>query len=405
MNLGINYDRINNYEKASFFLQKSMQIYIDLFGENDYWVAKAYNNIGNLYTSMSNNDKALDYYNKCVTIRLSLFGEDNLELAKTYKNIGNIYYEKKLYNKAFEFFEKSLKIHKKMIGNKHNEIAELYSFFGDIYHDKDILDTALIYYQKAICADMYNFNDTINLFHNPILEKYLELSILPKLFNIKGDILFAIASDELWLKKMQKNKKEVLENSLHNFLIFDTIFSYKRKFANKQLDKLFLGTNTLNTYQKAINVCKSIINISKDSNEINKYNELMFYFSERTKSMVLLEALSNKEAQKFAGIPDSLLKKEQKLQSSIVFLKKEIEESFEDSIKSAYLNNKLFETNRSYDSLIVNFEKNYSKYHELKYNTKTASVKEIQNLLDKETAFISYFVSENTIVRFLITNN
>ncbi len=117
---------------------------------------------------------------------------------------------------------------------------------------------------------------------------------------------------------------------------------------------------------------------------------------------MLLEALAGAEAQKFAGIPDTLLTKEHKLQIDIALYKKILAEQ-PDSAKEILFKDKLFKANRQYDELITDFENNYPEYFELKYNRKPASVNEIQKILDDKTAIISYFTGDSTITIFTIT--
>jgi CHAT domain-containing protein len=51
------------------------------------------------------------------------------------------------------------------------------------------------------------------------------------------------------------------------------------------------------------------------------------------------------------------------------------------------------------------FEKQFPEYHNLKYNNKPATAKDIQNLLDKKTAMISYFIGDTTITIFTLTKS
>ena len=133
---------------------------------------------------------------------------------------------------------------------------------------------------------------------------------------------------------------------------------------------------------------------------------LAFYFSEKNKSSVLLEALAGHEAMKFAGIPDSLLQKEHNLKIDIAFYTKKLAEPEQlDSAHITLYQDRLFRINRSIDSLILAFEKQFPEYHNLKYNNKPATTKDIRKLLDRKTALISYFIADTTITIFTLTKN
>ncbi|GAH01065.1 unnamed protein product, partial [marine sediment metagenome] len=136
-------------------------------------------------------------------------------------------------------------------------------------------------------------------------------------------------------------------------------------------DKIAIGEQANKVYKGAVNVCLNLSVSSSSqqtgagSDRISYYNELAFYFSEKNKSSVLLEALAGAEAQKFAGIPDTLLKKEHKLQIDITLYKKILAEQ-PDSAKEIIFRDKLFKANRLYDELITVFEAQYPEYFELK---------------------------------------
>ena len=99
-----------------------------------------------------------------------------------------------------------------------------------------------------------------------------------------------------------------------------------------------------------------------------------------------------------------MLAKEHKLQIDIALYKKILAEQ-PDSAKEILFRDKLFKANRQYDELITVFESQYSEYFELKYNLKPSGVKEIQKILDNETAILSYFTGDSIITIFTITKN
>jgi CHAT domain-containing protein len=163
----------------------------------------------------------------------------------------------------------------------------------------------------------------------------------------------------------------------------------------KQSDKLALGELASKVYEDAINLSITMNN-----------SELAFYFSEKNKSSVLLEALAGQEAQRFAGIPDNLLQKENDLKSKLAFLNQQLANPQNlDSMVVVDFTSRRFYANQSYDSLIRVFETNYPEYFTLKYSTKTASVADIQEIIDNKTAMISYTVSDSLIHIFIITKN
>jgi CHAT domain-containing protein len=210
--------------------------------------------------------------------------------------------------------------------------------------------------------------------------------------------------------KINTTRGDYLKLALRHYQACDTLINQARQSITTKSDKLALGQLANEVYRGAVNVCLNLAASSSSPQtgtvyeSFSYYNELAFYFSEKNKSSVLLEALAGAEAQKFAGIPDTLLKEEHKLQIDIVLYKRILAEQ-PDSAQEILFRDKLFKANRQYDELIAVFESQFPEYFDLKYNFKPAGVQEIQKTLDTETAIISYLTGDSIITIFTITEN
>jgi tetratricopeptide (TPR) repeat protein len=61
------------------------------YGDNNFNLATAYNNIGGVYDNQGKLEYALEMYIKCLNIMKAHYGDNNFNLATTYNNIGNVY--------------------------------------------------------------------------------------------------------------------------------------------------------------------------------------------------------------------------------------------------------------------------------------------------------------------------
>ena len=414
-NIGLVYANKNEYDLALQYYFKALQIYKELLGEKHTSVAKGYMNIGNVYAKKNEFDLALQYYFKSLQITKELLGEKNTDVARTYMNIGNVYYDKNEYDLALQYHFKALQIRKELLGEKHTSIANSYNNIGLVYYDKNEYDLALQYYQKGAASSLRNFNDTVNVYSVPLIKDYLNWYKLLEALHTKAKIFVTLSAvtepDSVFDSLQQKppsgfiniDRVDYLKSALRHYQACDTLINQARQSIITKSDKLALGEQASEVYKGAVNVC---INLSASSrpDSVSYYNEQAFYFSEKNKSSVLLEALAGAGAQKFAGIPDTLLKKEHQLQIDIALYKRILAEQ-PDSAKEILFRDKLFKANRQYDELITVFESQYSEYFELKYNLKPSGVKEIQKILDNETAIISYFTGDSIITIFTITEN
>jgi len=167
-----------------------------------------------------------------------------------------------------------------------------------------------------------------------------------------------------------------------------------------------LADQTTRIYEQAMGALLASFRVRHDE----KPRKMAFQFAEQSKAGILLDALSEAEAKQFAGIPDSLLEKERQLRVDLAFYDKNLtEETLKgedpDSAKIALWQDKVFGLKQHYDALLARFEKDYPDYYNLKYQTQTASVQDVQQMLDNNTALVEYFTGQDSIFIFTITKN
>ncbi len=396
--IGNVYGKKHEYDKALEYYFKSLEIRKELFGEKHYDIAASYSNIGIIYNQQSKYNKALEYHFIGLEMKKELFGEKHVDVADTYDNIGLVYANKLEYSKALEYYYKSLEIKKELLDDKNIAMVGSYNNIGNVYRDLEN-EKALKYYHLAVASNLKNFNDTANITKAPVIKNYINYKYL--LSNLKAKAkIFTDTNFQNNSISYELSYFESLKLALRHYQAADTLISLARKDISTKSDKLALGEQASEIYKGAINVCLDLTGFENLSGL--DYAELAFYFSEKNKSSVLLEALAGSEALNFAGIPDNLLELEHKLSIDIANYKNLKNNAENDSLANDW-NSRLFNTQRSYDSLIVVFETQYPDYYNLKYNNSPATVKEISNLLDKKTAMLSYFVGDSTITIFAIS--
>ncbi len=434
----------SEFEKALEYYLISLAMYKEAIGEKNNSVANSYNNLGNVYGLLSQYDKALESYLKCLELKSELITEQNIGMATLYENIGYAYSDQKDYDNALEYTLKGLKIESDLLGEKHVNVGYCYINLGNVYKEKHNYDKALdcylksrgilsqlfdkkqqgvvyadyniasaytylsdnykalLYYQKGIASFLPTFNDTVNVCTIPKFSENTNWYLL--LEGLQGKALI-LADTAKTLKGITLTTLGRQQVALQHYEACNTLIDLARRKMSKLSDKMALGKEASGIYEGAVGTCLNLAT-SAQPLEAARYKQMAFYYSEKNKSAVLLEALAGQEAQKYAGIPDSLLQAEHKLQTDIAFYNKQLADPDNiDSLKAETYRNRLFNSNSSYDSLIVVFEKKYPKYHELKYNVNTASVKDVKRLIDKKTAMLSYFVGDSSITAYTITKN
>ncbi|MFT5765779.1 MAG: tetratricopeptide (TPR) repeat protein, partial [Saprospiraceae bacterium] len=385
-NIGICYLSKEDPKSSKEFHQKALDIRLKILGGEHPKVASSYSNIGNSLFNEGNYKQAIELHEKALKIRLKALGEEHPEVSDSYNNIGLSFAQLGDFRKAQELYTKSLEIKLKMLGTIHPGVASLYNDLGDLYSKLNNPEKAIDYFSKAKLANNYqkdNFKNVLLIQH---LIKSLEKTGLAHLAVYQKNQTYSVLN----------NARQSFLNSIAAINYQSTTFSpsIKTSLADKANEILY---NSIKTNDLLYQMVDSI-----------HYLIESFSLTERSKGILLYEAMRESEALKITGIPDSLLEKEYELRINITLYDKKRQEksSFqfndEDST-SLKIGSKLFDLNREYESLKQHLETNYPKYYKAKYDLSTISLKEVQNnLLLPNQSLLEYMVGDSSIFIFLV---
>jgi len=389
--IGLVYSRTNP-EKALEYYQNALSDYLELYGKLDERNVTAYINIGLAYRNLALYDEAHDNLEKALAIR-QLLGKGNTQEAFIYTSIGTVYSKQKEREKALEQFEKALKIYKERYGDKHPEIAGIYNLVGNVQQAQGKLMDALYNYQMALMANVSDF-DSRDLYDNPKLENYYDADILLI-------TLFQKSKTFENLHNSSSLKIKDLEMAYASIGLCDDIIDKIRQFRSSESDKVVLGSLAAEVYESAIRISLNMAEISWGK---AIYREKAFYFSDKSKSAVLLAAIADANAKSFAGIPDDLLEQERLFKAQVTYYEQKLAGKPTAGEEVEY-RKELFDWTKNYNDLISSLEELYPTYFNLKHNANIPSVGAIQRKLVEGSALISYFVAENdsVVYAFVIT--
>lgn len=395
------------YDQAIENYKKALDIYLNSVGKEHQNSVRANLEIGNAFMYEEKNMDALKYYNNVLEINYMLVGENHTNTSGAYNNLGGVYYFIGNYDVALNYYEKALKIDKAIYGNDHPNVANSYYNIARVHSEKGHSEKALEYIQYAINSSIINF-DNKDIYTNPKLLNYFDDKDLMWYLNFKGETLEAGF-------KVNANVKG-LDVALHSFVLSDSLIDKIRESYTNKLDQQELAKITTKIYASAVNSAYSLIQlltpqnvkfISKEATyeqKLQEYKERLFYFSEKSKACMLFSSVAKANAKNFGGVPDTLLQKEIKLKSNISQLTQELYMYTDPEIKKQVAK-KLFDSNRAYEELLVSFQKDYPKYHDLKYDVGVVSVKQMQNFLSDSSMMISYLISKEYLYIISITKN
>ncbi len=428
--IGLAYTNNENYQLAAQYLEQGLRLRRKLFGAQSVDVGNSYNNLGRVYAindplqaiiyfnrardiyekqlgatdkrtlrskiniafanrEQGNFNDAIDLLEEVQTTYEQEFGRQNSNVAFVLSIIGRIQKDQEKYDEALYSQQEALQIYLDAYGEKHQEVANTYYLIGEIYLSKEEFKTSLSFYQKAVYANLPGQNPT-DSYDLPSLTNYLNGDVL--LTSLTGK---ALALEYLHYQKTLNVKD--LVSAVDTYIKCDELITnIRRKRLNEQ-DKLRLGNVAKEVYENGIQLS---LNLSEGSFSKKKYLERAFEFCERSKSSVLLEAITESKAKDFAGIPHDLLVLEDSLKDEISYLEQELASSEGEKPEAKDL---LFSYQNSYRDFIGKLEIDYPNYYQLKYNQEIATVGDVQRKLSDRMALISYFIGSEEIFVFTIT--
>ena len=408
LGMGDVYKQQDDFEKARENYNKALNIFQYTVGDYHPVVVECYLGLANLASLRNDYGLALDYYNKVLDINYDLRGEYNKSSSNAYNNIAAIYYYGKTeYVTARSNFQKALDSDRILYGSKHPNVANALYNISQTFNEQGRRETALEYLQRALNASITDFNDE-NIYVNPHLKNYYVENDLFYFLKLKATILQA------GFEKDGNADLKGLKIALDTYYLCDTLVEKIRQSHSSEKDKITLGRDAAKLYKAAVSASYNLYKFTDKFNidqlgkdlDIHKTKKSflkdLFYFSEKNKSAVLSQSLVHSKAKEFGGIPDSLLMEEDSLSRKIAEYKLEIAAK-PDSATELLYREKLFNVNRDYDKLIQYFERNFPKYHKLKYDANIASIDEVRQLLDDSTAIVSYFSTPEKIFSVIVT--
>ncbi|MBW1295856.1 CHAT domain-containing protein [Aquimarina litoralis] len=383
---------LGQYEKALHYSIKSNEIREKLFGKIHPDVATSYLNLGQISFLKEDMKQALSYFKKSERIKVKTLGKDHLDLGKNYFDIGELYLKNKQYDSALYYQNKALKVYKNNVYEKDYRVLRTYCQIGNSYRKKKQLKQAMSYYDMVLDFDK-----------KKSLNKLIENSD----FNTLKALLYAYTGKggvyrDLYFKE---NDINYLKNSIDNYKNADTLAITTRHFLFGYKEKLLVSEAVKKMYGGAIQSTLQLFVINNDPNLLQNAYE----YSEKSRSSVLKDLLQDSNAKSFSGLSPDLIELEKSVKIDKAYYESKVNEQLSnvkiDSTKLFTHQSKLFDISRRQDSLTEVLEKNYPKYHQLKYDNEVISVTEVQQKLDDQTTLLEFFTADSTTYAFTISKS
>lgn len=172
--LGICCYDLMQFNDAKKYYMKALDIWQALFGENSKDVSDAFNNLGLLYSKLDEFEKSKHYFQKALHIKHQLYGKTHIDNAAIYCNLACLYNDQGLYEKAEEFHKRALNIRISIYGETHRDTATSLNNLGSLYSDMGSFNHAEACFLKALSILRLIYGEQ----HSRVATTYCNLGLL-----------------------------------------------------------------------------------------------------------------------------------------------------------------------------------------------------------------------------------
>lgn len=391
-NLSQVYYRKKDYQQAVSCSQKALVVLQKDYPDKDPFDAIiAYNDLANAYTELGEYERALEAIQKALKIYAE-HPEIVKDIEVSWHNLGFIYRRMGKYAEARKYILLALERNREVYGTRHPNIGKAYRHLGFIANKEGKPLDALRHYQQALRMLTDSFPHE-NLLANPSVQKVNAYQDFLLTLRDKGETLRQLAPQD----QHQPYLQAALDTYDAAVGLLDTMraeyLEGSRSFWNREARPIVEGA------------IGTAMDMHRHTGKA-EYLEQAFAYAEKSKALLLADALRESAARQKAGIPQDLLQEEKDLKIDIAFYKRQIfreqQRAKADSAKILHWQKEMFDRRRNYDLLLKKLENSYPEYYRIKYNQPPPGVAAIRQALPPGTGLLEYFSGDSSLFVFYI---
>jgi CHAT domain-containing protein len=329
-------------------------------------------------------------YYRAITYLLKVSYPDDPKSIDLYYHFGMAWSGLKNFDSSAFFIQAALKENQKWNGQRKNiSTGLIFKFQADELIRQRAFKKAVLLYQQAIIEFDNTFNDT-DITKNP--SQFTAVFSYINLFNT----LTAKAETFEHIYTQEKDSKN-LEAGLNCYRAAFKLAEYVEKTYNSDESRLFLNKIKYNIHSKPINLCLQLYELTQD----REYLQEAYFFDQRNKASILSINLQQNETRDKLAADNPLINKESSIKAAItrLLLKASVTS---DSTILVQINNTIRDHEIGLEKIQekINGDQAWVKRNLTK---QIPSIDQLQKILDKKTAILSYHLSENEILIFFIS--
>lgn len=397
--IGMSHSAGKNHEQAVYYFQKALDKFSKCEDTNQHHIAGVYSNLGGIHHSLEQYPEAIDRFQKSLNILYSLEGNQTAAIAFIEMGLGRTYLKTSNFSEADHFLKKALESHLQILDKQHPLVARNYYIIAQLYIQQKNHPAAIHACQQGlqVCS---GFLASENKYQNPSLEDIHHHACIP-LLSSKAEAFRA------YYLSSTSNPKD-LEAALESATLAVSVMEKIRLGYHSDHSKLSIEHTFSKVYETGLEASYTAWKESKETDAVEK----AFFFAEKAKAVLLLSAMQGAIAKVQSPIPPSLLGKEEELKAHLIQLDKAIQtqktSKNEAATKETHIQNlqiEFLDYHSQYSELMQKLEQAYPDYYQIKYQTQSISIAEIQSLLQAKELLIQYSLYANQLFIFAIDRN
>lgn len=426
-NAGVVYRRLGDYDRAELYLRQALETHQSI-GDPDF---SSYNNLGALYLAKGEYASAVPLLEQAVEIVRNQSKEDRQpNYFSAFQNLADAYLHLEKWTNIQSLLDETLSLHQEDPQNIETtwlNLAKLYQARNQPVKAKLYVEKGLAEVEsqpnpdRSMLSELYRLQAELTLDQNPVLAlQYCQqgMQILSLDSLSKGRIPVSTSPNPRQLmnilhiqgrayEQLSMNHDDPVDymlNGIQTWLAMDSLIDRFLRFYPMEGAQYQLLRNVQPAYQSAIRFAYRLF---KAGIEPRKYAELGYYFSEKSKSVLLQARMREHKALHLGGIPEELREKDQQLRHNMSFYRDQIfqeqQRSQPDSGKIRLWNRYLFDYQLEKDELITHLQSNYPNYYRSRFQTTPADWESLLPALhDDQDRILMYSVGERFVFMWLL---
>lgn len=335
-------------------------------------------NIGKAYAELGKYQKSLQVYNQASNMFGQVLGEKHPKYIELWLSMGSCYFDQGQRGKAHKFFEMAYDLAKEKTQEKSFDRVLACLNLARITQD---FDKALMICQEGLWEGIIHF-ESKGVGDNPLPEdafsEFHTLRILEEKANI-------------FQKKYQQSLDEKdLVLALETYQAASDLVDYSRQSFFTESAKQFLAKRARNIYENGVQVAFKLF----EEEPNNTFTETAFQMMEKSRSLILLEALQTEAASEIAKVPDSLAFQRLQFRKALLELETQFQLVKNDNKKAQRINNEIFEIKKRQRLFEEELAKSYPIISKIKTELDVLTISDIQEKLSGEETLLEYLLTD-----------